>query len=131
MIHTSIEIAAAPERVRQTVTPRLSHHDLPLTPSPPQFLDFPAMPTWHSGFITSIAATDPSKPLEKGATISGVMGGVTFTAVILVRAPTKSRSSHSIYLQAHPPIPGILPQHLLVDRPAPLPPLPRCAHVAL
>lgn len=57
-----------------------------------QLLDFAAFPEWHTGFITAIQADDPSKPLEKGDTISGCMWGVNFTANIIVFTPFLSLS---------------------------------------
>ena len=82
-----------------------------------QFLNFPAIPKWHSGFITEITlspkvatttnnkdedeneefvaarARGSSRPTKtrsnfpkEGDTIRGVMGGVSFDAVIIVRA---------------------------------------------
>jgi hypothetical protein len=133
MIHTSIEIAAPPERVRKivrvlfmwlsifqltsSVSPSycLTHKDYieshyllahicELTPLPYnmlthnnlhvslQLLGFAAFPKWHTGFITTIQADDPSKPLEKGDTISGCMGGANFKANIIVFTPFRSLS---------------------------------------
>ena len=86
---------------------------MPLSPSPPlvpksanrahQLLTFDAYPTWHNDFITSIALrrkrdqrddeinvdgagkAPESKFAKKGDEVYGVMGGVRFNAVVLVR----------------------------------------------
>jgi hypothetical protein len=57
-----------------------------------QLLDFAAFPKWHTGFIAAIQADDPSKPPEKGDTISGCMGGANFKANIIVFTPFLSLS---------------------------------------
>ncbi|KAF4634716.1 hypothetical protein G7Y89_g3386 [Cudoniella acicularis] len=61
MIQSTIEIATPPDRL----------------------LDFPNIPNWHTGFITSIRSETPEKPLEKDDAISGNMGGMNFKAKIL------------------------------------------------
>ncbi|MCJ1472942.1 hypothetical protein MMC13_001591 [Lambiella insularis] len=64
MISSSTEIAAPPESVREIL------------------LDFPAIPTWHTGYIKSITAR-AKPPYTKDDPIEGHMGGVDFHATIL------------------------------------------------
>ncbi len=124
MIHSTIEINAPPSRVREVVSKQphpfylflfpvssclsLRAPILSLIPGlranpPDQLLTFSAYPTWHTGFITSIALRrkrdrrdggadvdvadkgPESKFAEKGDEVYGVMGGVRFNAVVLVR----------------------------------------------
>ena len=116
MIPSSIEINAPPSRVREVVSKQATAPLLPLSLSPlsscpilslaprlsangsHQLLTFDAYPSWHTGFITSIALRRKgdrgdgeddvegaeSKFAGKGDEVYGVMGGVIFNAVVLV-----------------------------------------------
>lgn len=68
MISTQIEIARSPAEVRKI------------------FIDFPQLPTWTQGFITSIKPANPSGKLGVGETLNCNIGGMSFSPVILVSA---------------------------------------------
>ncbi|KAL8946513.1 MAG: hypothetical protein Q9183_007894, partial [Haloplaca sp. 2 TL-2023] len=53
------------------------------------FLDFPAIPKWHTGFVKTIVPTSPSSedPFAVGKTLHCNMGGFTFDPIITVSSP--------------------------------------------
>jgi hypothetical protein len=60
-----------------------------LTPTPPQFLDFPAYPTWTHGFIKSITPAD--RALAPGTKLTNVLQGMTISPTIRENSPQQFR----------------------------------------
>ena len=119
-----------------------------------KLLNFPAIPDWHQGFITSIALIPKTETKSKdeqvdatvvksqvthvpqeGDTVTGVMGGVSFNAIIIVgSAPfpapfPQSRARVNLTEIVHTA--GIDIHNTDMDRPSLLSSIPRHPHISV
>lgn len=97
LISTQIEIAASPEKVRNTVSAKppspLFRQD---TQYVGQFLEFSTYPEWSHGFIQSIEnLSKPGITPGEGDKLKVVLPGMTFEPSVLV-GPSKASSSSSL-----------------------------------
>ena len=95
MIETKIEIASSPEHVREVVClPKIYINiffkSTLYTNNITQFLDFPSIPSYHTGTIKSVARADPSKPtIDRGDVLNCEIGGLKFSPTIIESSPTE------------------------------------------